>query len=139
MDGLATFAWVWILLGLLSGVWMGLRFHDDRWLGGYGSWRRRMVRLGHVSFFGTGGLCLMLAMSERTWFGVSQTSAAFWLLAGSVLMPAVCFLSAWRKPFRHLFALPVCSLVWGVTTYTVGNVTHHCQVLADWYDAVMGV
>ena len=33
------------------------------------------------------------------------------LCAGAVLMPAVCALSAWRRPLRHLFALPVGCLV----------------------------
>jgi hypothetical protein len=26
-------------------------------------------------------------------------------------MPAVCFLSAWREPFRHLFFIPVAALI----------------------------
>ena len=29
-------------------------------------------------------------------------------------MPTVCFLSSWRKPFRHLFFVPVVLLVGGV-------------------------
>ncbi len=45
-------AWGGILLGLLSGIAQGLHFHKSDWLGGYGSWSRRMMRLGHVSFFG---------------------------------------------------------------------------------------
>ena len=48
-------AWVAILVGLLSGTVIGQFFHREEWLGGYHSWRRRMVRLGHVAFLGTGG------------------------------------------------------------------------------------
>jgi hypothetical protein len=29
------------------------------------------------------------------------------LIAGSVLMPVACFLTAWRPGLRHLFPLPV--------------------------------
>ena len=60
------FAWVWIICGLISGTAIGLCFHQQDWLGGYTSWRRRMVRLGHISFLGTGllnlgyGLCLVV-------------------------------------------------------------------------------
>ena len=42
-------AWAGIVLGFLVGSAMGLRFYDPQWLGGYASWPRRMLRLGHVS------------------------------------------------------------------------------------------
>ena len=38
-------------------------FHGEDWLGGYGSWRRRMLRLGHISMIGTGLLNLAFALS----------------------------------------------------------------------------
>ena len=46
--------WSGFLGGVLSGAVMGLLFHREDWLGGYGSRERRMVRLGHISFFGIG-------------------------------------------------------------------------------------
>ena len=39
-------AWLWICLGFLSGMLLGLFFHRENWLGGYGSLKRRMYRLG---------------------------------------------------------------------------------------------
>ena len=43
---------------------------------------------------------------------VEVFKAAPWLfVAGAVSMPTVCFLSAWRKPLRHLFFIPVLSLI----------------------------
>ncbi len=30
-------AWLWILLGFVSGMVLGLFFHRENWLGGYGS------------------------------------------------------------------------------------------------------
>jgi hypothetical protein len=47
-------AWIAILLGLLSGTAIGLKFAGEDWLGGYASWRRRLLRLGHVALIGTG-------------------------------------------------------------------------------------
>jgi hypothetical protein len=106
------FAWIWILLGLVSGAAIGMGFHDAAWLGGYASWRRRMLRLGHVAFLGTGLLNLAFALSVDH-VGLQQVprlSATLFVL-GAVTMPLVCFLSAWRKGFRHLFFVPVLSLV----------------------------
>jgi hypothetical protein len=104
--------WIAILIGLGVGTILGLFFHRDDWLGGYASWRRRLIRLGHVSFFGTGFLNLAFVFSVEHLRLESPPwvpSTAFVL--GAVSMPAICFLSAWRGYFRHLFFIPVVSLL----------------------------
>ena len=63
-------AWVWILLGFLSGFGLGLNFHREDWLGGYGSYKRRLFRLGHISFFGLGALNLMFYLTALRLFKV---------------------------------------------------------------------
>lgn len=113
--------WAGMLLGGLSGAAIGLFFHDDRWMGGYASFRRRLTRLGHISFFGLGFLNLLFAFTHHSaalpeaWSRV----AAGALLLGALTMPVCCFLSAWRKPFRHLFAVPVVGVVVGVSATLV--------------------
>lgn len=110
-----VFAWWWFGAGLLSGIGLGLGFSRDGWLGGYDAWPRRMVRLGHIAFFGTGLLCLALGLTAQTL--QLHSTAVSWsvglMLVGAVAMPLVCFLSAWRKPLRGLFFLPVSGLVGG--------------------------
>jgi hypothetical protein len=105
-------AWFAIVVGLLTGTVLGMFFHDESWLGGYASWRRRMVRLGHISFFGTGFLNLAFVLSVA-YLNLAQpppiASAGFAL--GAATMPMICFLSAWRESFRRLFFIPVSSLL----------------------------
>ena len=106
-------AWAGILCGVLGGAAQGLFFHRDDWLGGYGSWRRRLARLGHVSFFGIAFLNLAFAVTvaQPGWAPRSAVPGLA-LAAAQGLMPLLCFLSAWRRPFRHGFVLPVgCVLV----------------------------
>lgn len=108
--------WAGFLGGVLSGAVMGLLFHREDWLGGYGSRERRMVRLGHISFFGIGLINLFYALSLDP-LGVPPDAArggAAALLAALVTMPSICFLCAWRKPFRHLFFIPVLATAAGI-------------------------
>jgi hypothetical protein len=106
--------WIWITVGLISGAMMGLFFYDPAWLGGYVSWRRRMVRLGHISFLGTGllNLAFVFTFALRESQSPPQVAAGL-LVVGALTMPLVCFLSAWRDSFRYLFPIPVASLIGG--------------------------
>jgi len=109
-------AWIGIALGLASGTVQGLYFAHSGWLGGYASWPRRMLRLGHISFFGIAFLNLAYANTLQLRGAAAASPAACALLiAGAVTMPAVCYLAAWRKPLRHLFCVPVLSLLGAAT------------------------
>lgn len=109
-----VFGWVWITTGLVSGAVVGMYFYDPDWLGGYSSWRRRMVRLGHISFLGTGLLNLAFAFTVAIQAISPPPQLVSWLfVAGALTMPLVCFLSAWRDNFRYLFLVPVVSLIGG--------------------------
>ena len=111
-------AWIGFLLGCLAGAVPGMFFHQENWLGGYPSWPRRMIRLAHISFFGLGGLNLAFALTARTLglnAGLQWPSAL--LLAGAATMPAVCYLSAWKSSFRHLFFIPALSVTCGVALF----------------------
>lgn len=104
--------WIWITTGLISGAIIGMFFYDPAWLGGYVSWRRRMLRLGHISFLGTGLLNLAFVFTFALREGRSPPPLAGALLAlGALTMPLVCFLSAWRDSFRYLFPVPVACLI----------------------------
>jgi hypothetical protein len=103
--------WTSVLLGFVAGAVPGLFFWREEWLGGYGSWRRRMVRLAHIACFGLGFINILFALTLAQ-MGLSATAGllplASWLLVtGNCAMPVVCYLAAWRLPFRHLFFIPV--------------------------------
>lgn len=105
--------WIGVLGGVLSGALIGLFFHRDEWAGGYGAFARRMLRLGHISFFGIGFLnfALALTFAAVTLPALHMQVAAYAMVAGAVTMPLTCFLTAWRKPFRHLFFIPVLAVL----------------------------
>ncbi len=105
-------AWIGIFMGFLAGAGLGLFFQRDGWLGGYSSWPRRMARLGHISFFGIAFINLAYGVSLAASDSIIASPVASALfICGAITMPLVCFLSAIKKPFRHLFFLPVLSLI----------------------------
>ena len=116
-------AWLGVFAGVVLGAVQGLFFHRDDWIGGYSSWRRRLMRLGHVSFFGIALLNLAFAWTVHNpgWRPASSLPAAA-LCAAQGLMPAVCYLAAWRPPMRHLFFLPVSCVLVGVGGLLLGRV-----------------
>jgi len=116
-------AWIGILLGFIAGAILGLFFHDESWMGGYSSWRRRMARLGHISFFGIALINLLYASSIAV-FNVQIASPypSYFFIAGAITMPLICFLSAYKKSFRHLFPVPVLCLVAGTLMFLIKGV-----------------
>ena len=117
-----TFAWTWMALGTIAGAVSGLFFYREDFLGGYSSWRRRMTRLGHIAFFGLGLVNLGYALTVRA-FGITDPSPLVtWLLiVSAATMPAVCYLSAFNMKFRHLFPIPVVSLLLGLCLFIFGG------------------
>src|SRR5579862_3583437 len=96
-------AWLWILLGFVTGMGLGLFFHHENWLGGYASFKRRMYRLGHISFFGLGAVNLLFWLTlqniSRPELLVGVASWAF--IVGAVTMPVCCVIMA-HFPKAHL-------------------------------------
>jgi len=109
-------AWVWILAGFCSGFLMGLGFHRENWLGGYGSFKRRLYRLAHISFFGLGTVNLLFYLTAAHLRpGTLQAASAWAMIAGAVTMPLCCLLMAHVPRARMLFAVPVLSLITGAS------------------------
>lgn len=108
-------AWIGILLGFLSGMMLGMFFHREEWLGGYGSFRRRMYRLGHISFFGLGAVNLFfwLTMKLNPADGALVTVASGAFILGAITMPLCCVVMAHFPKLHLVFAVPVVSLITG--------------------------
>src|SRR5690349_5894470 len=96
-------AWLWILLGFVSGMMLGLFFHGENWLGGYASFKRRLYRLAHISFFGLGAVNLFFWLTVRTFpAGSLLVAVASWtFVVGAITMP-VCSVIMAHFPKAHM-------------------------------------
>jgi hypothetical protein len=112
--------WSLIVAGFASGALLGTGFHRDDFLGGYGSWQRRLLRLGHIAAVALGMLNLLFAAtvvrarpaiaSASSTEALTSTCATL-LALGGVAMPLTCLLVAFRPRLRGLFAIPVLLLL----------------------------
>jgi hypothetical protein len=106
------FGWASILAAFLTGAILGLFFEREDFLGGYTSFRRRLLRLGHIALAALGMLNILYGLTpapvEET---LSPRIASIAFIVGGVTMPALCFLTAWRTGFRKLFFIPVAALI----------------------------
>ena len=108
--------WTSMVAGTISGAAIGLFFHRESWLGGYASLRRRMVRLGHIAFFGLGIVNVLFALSVAAAAPPASYArfAAIAFAVAALTMPLCCFLTAWRPAMRLLFPIPVAAVLGGL-------------------------
>jgi len=108
--------WALVLGAFVTGAGIGLFIHREDFLGGYQSYRRRLLRLGHIALAALGMLNVLFALTP--WL---MPAAATCFIVGGISMPVVCFLSAWQEKCRHLFCVPVVSLVVAVVMMLIGR------------------
>jgi hypothetical protein len=114
--------WSLVLAGLLVGSGLGLFFHREGFLGGYGSFRRRLVRLGHIALIALGLVNVLLSLGHALPAESHPAWPASWLIViGSLSMPALCFLTAWQPRLRYGFCIPVVSLASAVFLLLMGG------------------
>src|SRR5438445_10239914 len=108
-------AWVGIVLGFVGGSGLGMFFRREDWLGGYGSFKRRLYRLAHISLFGLAFVNLAFYLTAQTFTvpmpGLQVASWSF--LLGAATMPICSVILAHRPCALPLFAIPVVSLIVG--------------------------
>ena len=114
-------AWIAILVGFFAGVVPGLFFHDEEWMGGYSSWPRRLMRLGHVSFFGIAfvNLAFAFTVSHLNLSGDLVKTSSLLFIVAQIAMPTICYGASVKKVLRNLFFIPVLSLIIGASALLV--------------------
>lgn len=113
--------WILLLGAFVTGAAIGLGFHDETFWGGYTSFRRRIVRLGHISLAALGMLNLLFAVTVTQTARPAQIASVL-LVVGAITMAGTCFLSGWKSHFRHLFFIPVLSLAAAVVLILYGGI-----------------
>jgi len=119
-----TFGWIWILVGLVVGMILGLKAEGEHWLGGYSSLTRRYLRLGHIAFIAL-AIINILYGKELVSASLSDTSknlGSFLMIFGAAGVPIACLTAAFWRKAKYLLPLSATSLLIGVFIIVVGLV-----------------
>jgi hypothetical protein len=116
--------WASVLGALIMGVYMGVKFQREDWLGGYGTLPRRMVRLAHVALAALGILNIEVGHTLRQIAlpAVLARSASSAFIASAISMPACCLWIASGRRHFSFFVLPAGCLGFGLVLILGGLV-----------------
>jgi len=120
-------AWCGFFLGAATGSVMGLWSFDGpvsppAGLTNYGDTSRRLLRLGHIAFFGIGYLNLMLA-AELPSLSLGETlkrAAARSMNMANVFLPITLMAAALVAPVKYLLPVPATALTVSLALAAVG-------------------
>jgi hypothetical protein len=97
------------LTGLILGIWsFGGPVPVPEWIGDYDTLSRRLLRLGHIAFFGLGILNIMLArhLGRTRSVGYPKPLALTAMNFGNVFLPVTLIGASIFEPAKYLMSLP---------------------------------
>lgn len=127
-QSMVSFAWAWMAVGIAIGACLGMfafegPLPEPRVLTDYSSCNRRLLRLGHVAFI----MLPLISMSYAEHIGATtlspstQVSAVVLCWIGMVGVPLVCVVSAFYRPIKYAFPVPVASFLVCLVMMAVGK------------------
>ena len=119
-----VFGWIWMSLGFILGMTMGIWAEGKEWLGGYTSVTRRYLRLGHIAFIAL-SIINILYGKELPLADISDTMkniGSYLMIFGAVGVPVTCVSAAFIRKTKYFLPLPASALLTGVIILVIGLV-----------------
>jgi hypothetical protein len=116
------FGWIWICIGFIFGMTLGLWAEGEKWLGGYASVTRRYLRLGHVAFIAL-PIINILYGKELPLVDLGNTMkyfGSYLMIFGAVGVPITCLSAAFIRKARYFLPLPASAILIGTIILVIG-------------------
>ncbi len=127
VGGNFAIGWTSLAVGALVGMVLGLWSFDGPfpvpgWIGAYDSTPRRLLRLGHIAFFGLGILNILLAhhMSHFRLGTGSRRTASICMNFGNVFLPLTLIAASIYLPLKYLMTIPATSVSVALALAAIG-------------------
>jgi len=123
-DANIIFGWVWMCLGFIFGMTLGMWSEGEKWLGGYASVTRRYLRLGHVAFI---ALSIINILYGKELASVDlgdnmKNIGSYLMIFGAVGVPITCVSAAFIRKARYILPLPASAILIGTIILVIGLV-----------------
>ncbi len=109
------FGWVWMCVGFIFGMTLGMWAEGEKWLGGYASITRRYLRLGHVAFIALSIINILYGTqlgSEGLTPYVGSIGSPL-MIFGAAGVPLTCLSAAFFRKAKYFLPLPAMALLIG--------------------------
>ena len=118
--------WASLAVGAGTGLILGLWSFDGpvpvpTWIGEYGDTSRRMVRLGHIAFFGLGILNILLAHELPRLSNRARRIASPAMNFGNAFLPLTLFAAAAYPPLKYLMPFPALAVLLALVATAFGR------------------
>lgn len=118
------FGWVWMCVGFISGMILGMWAEGEKWLGGYVSVTRRYLRLAHVAFIALSIINILygreLASPDLPVYVKSIGSPL--MIFGAAGVPIACISAAFFRKTRYILPVPALAVLIGTAILVIGMI-----------------
>ena len=116
------FGWVWICLGFIFGMTLGIWAEGEKWLGGYASVTRRYLRLGHVAFIALPIINIIYGneLASADLGDTMKYIGSYLMIFGAVGVPLTCISAAFIRKTRYFLPLPASAILVGTVILVIG-------------------
>lgn len=118
------FGWIWLFIGILMAMWMGLHVFKSNWLGGYTSLPRRLLRLSHIAFMALSLTNILYGFSiDSVNLPIKVKKIGLYaMIIAAIFMPIICLLSAHNIFFQSFFFIPALSFALAIFIMALGQI-----------------
>ena len=118
------FGWVWICVGFISGMTLGVWAEGEKWLGGYTSVTRRYLRLAHVAFV---ALSVINILYGKELGAVDlpnhiKSIGSALMIFGAAGVPITCISAAFYRKAKYFLPLPALAVLIGAAILVIGMI-----------------
>ena len=118
------FGWVWMCLGFIFGMTLGIWAEGETWLGGYASVERRYLRLGHVAFI---ALSIINILYGKELGDVAlpiyiKNIGSYLMIFGAAGVPLTCISATFFRKTRYFLPLPALAVLTGTAILAIGMI-----------------
>jgi hypothetical protein len=117
-----VFGWVWMGIGLIFGMILGMWAEGEEWLGGYASLERRYLRLAHVAFI---ALSLINILYGKELGAVDlpisiKHTGSYLMIFGTAGVPLTCICAAFFRKTKYFLPVPAVAVLGGTSILAIG-------------------